>query len=162
MTTPATEIYYHDITPRRARRGPLAIVSLAMIALLGAAIVGQADGDRALDRETLGSIDLVSYDARALDDALGRACAVTGCDAVDLSDLFHAGLPAMEETDLAEAEALTRQIAASSEEALRALEARGNSQPDQAARLKAQAEADAAVARYHAAERARRLDDYSG
>ena len=93
------------------------------------------------------------YDAADLEAALRLPCRVTGCEPEALAAIYRAGLPAMDDDDLADAAGLARDIARTSAAILHdATEA----DPQTHARLVAQAAADAAVARLYAAEIARR------
>ncbi|UWQ22910.1 hypothetical protein [Jannaschia sp. W003] len=146
--------------PARGRLGPLplAAVLLAAAGLVAATLAGREDAHGSLDRSMLSDVQSVGFDARALDGALARACAVTGCDGADLAAIYGAGVDAMDDAALAEALALARVVARSSAEAL----GRAGDGGARAARLRAQAEADAAVARFHEAEAARRSAALAG
>ncbi|KIT16525.1 hypothetical protein [Jannaschia aquimarina] len=142
--------------PIRVR--PLFIVVVAAAAMLWVAFDGRAERAGSLDRSDLANVQMTSFNVPDLAAALADACAVTGCDASDLVDMFRAGLPAMTDDELAEAEALTQAIAAQSEATLARYDASGADRPEIRARLAAQAMADEAIARFHAAELARRAD----
>jgi hypothetical protein len=152
------------LKPRRRtpRTLPLAIVSMAMTVLLAVAVAQQGGRYGTLDRDELQDVEPVAFTGLDLQVALDRSCKVTGCDAADLATVFRAGLPHMSDQELQAAETLTQAVAAQSEDTLRRFDASGADRPALRARLVAQADADAAIAQFHAAERVRRQTETPG
>ena len=122
---------------------------LALAAGLGltALAVGMAAGAKPRDE------DPMAYSAEDLEQALRASCRVTGCDPSTLAALYRAGVPAMDDDELAEAAEIARHVAIGS---AAAVSAASGGDPDRHAVLAARAAADAAVSRLHAAEIARR------